>query len=471
MGQNLDCMTETRVSISKENSQRSPLDSAESPRQCAGLRQASWRVIPATIGDQPAILQLLVSVFHRPSPVDFHAQQEDPSYEPSDRLLIKSGRTIVAHLRVVHREMHFGNLNLPVGLITDVATLPEFRHQGCATALLAAAREALLRQGAVLGLLRTEVPRFYARRGWVVCGRHSYAVAGPREILSCLNQRETAWAQQAEFALDRTPRPSYGIRIWRQVELAALRRLYSENTQGSYGALVRSDAYWQWLVRRGGNEQIYVAIAGPDRCELDDRVSPIVAYAATREGRVLELMCSPEHPEAASQLLVRVCGEAIERDFHHVRLDSAPNNPLPATFLAAGGMHARHEVDKGLVFMANVYRPRRLLKLLAPTLIERVRAAEIRCPCQLGLLVNEEKYRLVVSRRQVQFMPGAVGRSYLRCTSYDIAQLLLGHLDIHEALSTGRLTASTGVAAELAAALFPRLPLWRPPWDELPASS
>ena len=80
MGQNLDCMTETRVSISKENSQRSPLDSAESPRQGAGLRQASWRVIPATIGDQPAILQLLVSVFHRPSPVDFHAQQEDPSY-------------------------------------------------------------------------------------------------------------------------------------------------------------------------------------------------------------------------------------------------------------------------------------------------------------------------------------------------------------------------------------------------------
>lgn len=468
MGQNLDDVNETRVSLRNENSQSSSVVSAvSSPRVVSP--QASWRVMPATAGDQPAILQLLVSVFHRPSPVDFHTQQEDPSYEPADRLLIKSGRTIVAHLRILHREMRFGNLILPVGLITDVATLPEFRHQGCATALMAAAREALSRQGAVLGLLRTEIPRFYARRGWVVCGRHSYAVAAPREILSCLHQRETESARQAEFALDRTPRPTYGIRVWRQVELAALRRLYADQTQSSFGALVRSDAYWQWLVRRGGNEQIYVAIAGPDRGELDDNVSPIVAYAATREGRILELMCAPEHPEAATQLLARVCGEAIERDFHHVRLDAAPNDRLPATFLSAGGIHARHEVDKGLVFMANVYRPRRLLKLLAPTLIDRLQEAEIRCPCQLGLLVNEEKYRLVVSRRQVQFEPGSAGRSYLRCTSYDIAQLLLGHLDIQDALASGRLTASTGVAAELAAALFPRLPLWRSPWDELPA--
>jgi predicted N-acetyltransferase YhbS len=455
--------------MSNKKSQESHLNYAASPRRNTASPQALWRVIPATAGDQPAIQQLLVSVFHRPSAAEFHAQLEDPTYEPSDRLLIKNGRVIVAHLRVLHREMHFDHLVLPVGLISDVATLPEFRHQGCATALLAAAREALLRQGAVLGLLRTELPRFYARRGWVVCGRHSYAVAGPREILSCLHEKETAWERQSEFALERPPRPTYSIRLWRQVELAALRRLYAENTQSACGALIRSDAYWQWLVRRGGNERIYVAIAGPDRVELDDNMSPIVAYAATREGRILELVCSPEHPEAATQLMARVCGEAIERDFHHVRLDAAPNDRLPATFLAAGGTHARHEVDKGQVFMANLFRPRRWLKLLGQTLTERARAAEIRCPCQLGLLVNEEKYRLVLSRRQVQFMPGAVGRSYLRCTPYDIAQMLLGHLDIHEALVTGRLTASTRVAAELAAALFPRLPLWRPPWDDVPA--
>jgi hypothetical protein len=45
--------------------------------------------------------------------------------------------------------------------------------------------------------------------------------------------------------------------------------------------------------------------------------------------------------------------------------------------------------------------------------------------------------------------------------------LLLGHLDIDEALADGRLRASTQVAAELGRVLFPRLPLWRPPLDEM----
>jgi hypothetical protein len=47
---------------------------------------------------------------------------------------------------------------------------------------------------------------------------------------------------------------------------------------------------------------------------------------------------------------------------------------------------------------------------------------------------------------------------------------LLGHLDVRESIASGRLAASTGVAEELAGALFPRVPLWRPPWDDLPAA-
>ncbi len=106
--------------------------------------------------------------------------------------------------------------------------------------------------------------------------------------------------------------------------------------RSAYGPLVRSEAYWQWLVRRGGNERVYVAIDGPDRFELDESLSPIVGYAATREGRIVEMMCSREHPEASIQLLARVCGDAIERDFHRVQLDGPPDAPLHALFLAAG---------------------------------------------------------------------------------------------------------------------------------------
>jgi len=46
---------------------------------------------------------------------------------------------------------------------------------------------------------------------------------------------------------------------------------------------------------------------------------------------------------------------------------------------------------------------------------------------------------------------------------------VLGHLDWHNAIDTGRLHASTALALKAARTLFPPLPLWRPPFDDLRA--
>ena len=52
----------------------------------------------------------------------------------------------------------------------------------------------------------------------------------------------------------------------------------------------------------------------------------------------------------------------------------------------------------------------------------------------------------------------------------DFTRLLLGQLDWEAALAEGRLECSTALAREAGRALFRSLPLWRPPWDDLPAS-
>ena len=118
--------------------------------------------------------------------------------------------------------------------------------------------------------MATDQPQFFTRRGWIVCGRHSYSAAAPREILSFFKQRESESIAGAETMLPVQGPERYNIRLWRHVELAALMRLYEENTGESFGSLVRSDAYWRWLVGRGGNQRIYVAIDGPDKFELDE---------------------------------------------------------------------------------------------------------------------------------------------------------------------------------------------------------
>jgi hypothetical protein len=319
-----------------------------------------------------------------------------------------------------------------------------------------------------LGLLSTDQPKFYVRRGWVVAGRHCYSAAAPRSILSHLKLRETQIHQRQSVLKKDVPR-RYNIRLWRHVELAALQRLYEERTEGGYGSFVRTPAYWRWLVGRGGQQRIYVAIDGPDKFELDELLTPIVGYAAMREGRIVELMNSPAHPEASVQLLSRACSDAIEKDFLHVRLDAPPTEPLHQSLIQAGGSYCCHEADQGMVFMANLFQPQRFLKSMGRDLDRRAKEAGLPRPCQLGLLVDGEKYRLSVSRVNVELIAGTVGRSYLKCSLYDLNQLLLGHIDVREAVNAGRLAVSTRVACEMANALFPRLPFWRPPWDELPA--
>ena len=51
----------------------------------------------------------------------------------------------------------------------------------------------------------------------------------------------------------------------------------------------------------------------------------------------------------------------------------------------------------------------------------------------------------------------------------ELVQILLGHLSVTDALEQGRLEASTRTAMEVASTIFPQLPVWRPPLDDLPA--
>ena len=233
--------------------------------------QQAFRVVPARAGDHHDIHALLVSILHHPNSSEFHAQLDDPHYEPSDRLLVKRNQQIVAHARISNREMHFAGSRMPISTLSDLVVLPEYRSEGCAAELVRAAEQLIVANGSRMAFLRTRQPEFFARHGWTIGVRHSYSIAGARDILSRLQQQETP--TQNPLAPNAVP---LNIRMWRHVELAALIRLYSQRVHNSFGPLARSDAYWQWLVSRRAYDSIYVAIEGPDKLELDDALTPII---------------------------------------------------------------------------------------------------------------------------------------------------------------------------------------------------
>ncbi len=412
----------------------------------------------AGAGDHAAIYQLLLSVFHAPSPDGFHAWLDDPFYEPRHRLLVKRGERIISHVHLTERVAYFGSLQIPVAGLAWLATLPEFRGCGYSGQLLEGADVAMRAGRALVGLLSTRQPHFFRHYGWAVCGRQSHARAGSRHLLAQLSAKGLPSAEQL-----------LNIRPWRQVELPALMRLYSRNQAQGYGGYERSEAYWRWLVSRKDFDQIYVALDGPDKFELDLAGAPIVGYAIVKEDRVLELMTDPDHGAAAEQLLARACSEAIERDYHSLALHAPPGDRLFDVFQSAGGALCQREVHHGEVFMAKLLDPLGFLRALCGELHARAERAKLVRPCGLGLLFDEEKLHLTATRRSVKLSRGKLGRSYLQLNLPEFTRLVLGHLDVSEAVASGRVRASTRHAVEVAEALFPRLPFWRSPWDDLAA--
>src|SRR5262249_58593195 len=134
----------------------------------------------AKTGDHPSIHGLLVSVFHGPSAAEFQAQLDEPGYEAADRVIVKDDNQIAAHLRLARQTIQVGSATLPAARFMDLATAPEYRSRGLATALLAAGERAAAERGILIGLTRTRAATLFARQGWSACGRHIFSSASPR---------------------------------------------------------------------------------------------------------------------------------------------------------------------------------------------------------------------------------------------------------------------------------------------------
>jgi hypothetical protein len=266
-------------------------------------------------------------------------------------------------------------------------------------------------------------------------------------------------------------KPTLGIRLWRHIEQEGLMRLYAQATEGMHGPLRRSEAYWHWLLCRRGYNQIYVAVESSPQAdgEGDAESETIVGYAVMHRGRIVELIAYQQREDVKAELLARACGDAIERDEHVVRFDGPPGDGLHEVFKQAGGVHRWREAEGEQVFMMKLVEPLRLLHRLTDVLHQRAREAEISRPFELGFDVQDRRACLVGRRRSVRLEGGRLARSYLTCSPQGATLLLLGHRDAASLLASGRCSASTKAAASLAETLFPCVPLWYPPLDDLPA--
>ncbi len=114
-----------------------------------------------------------------------------------------------------------------------------------------------------------------------------------------------------------------------------------------------------------------------------------------------------------------------------------------------------------------ILNPTLLLQRLCGEFCRRARHARLERPVELGILVEGQKYQIELSQQGATVASQRVGRSYLQLNVADFTRLVLGQLDWDRAVAEKRLAASTSLAQRVGRALFPRLPLWHPPLDEM----
>ncbi len=427
-------------------------------------RHASrFPLAPATAADPVAVRQFLGSIFPDPAGDQFSASVVSPGYRPRDRLLIKHQRRIVGHVLGKQRRIGFGSAQLPAVVLEGLGVLPEHRGEGLGYRLLEAAEKRAVEAGAVIGFLSTNVPDTFREKGWVSCGGPCRSQAGIHDLLAELSKRGFHHRMQTRF----------NIRPCRRMELSALARIYRENTAGLFGPWARDEKDWLWLAASRGYDEILVALDGPDPAPPGDYAARVIGYAVTYRDQIVEFFCSSRCPKVDVHLLTRACRDAIDRNHYAISFDGPAANRLHKLFRSVNGRREHTDntftAGRGRIRMAKVLNPMKLLRTAAGVLRRRLQAANCPLPLDLGLAIDNRKYRLEITPRECQVVARSIGRSYLTMNASDFTRLMLGRLDWRRADHRRCVEPSTQIALQARRILFPRLPLWWSSLEDLPA--
>lgn len=415
-------------------------------------------IVPAESSDHVGVYCFLNSLFGEPTQAEFRASIEDPNYQPADRLLVKKGLRIVAHAQVLNRACRLGRLRVPAAQLDGLATDPRLQGQGLGMRLLRAAESRMIRNGALVGWAPARAPRLFSRLGWADFGRHRWSCSDAHRLLGTLMEQG--------FRLP-SRRARLHVRPWLLWEVGSLARLYSQGMDGLIGPFQRSEAYWQWLVRRHAFEQLYVAIEGPELIDLDERKAPVVGYAATKGEQILELVTPHAKKGVADLLLARVCHDAVESGRRSVVLHAPEAEPLHEVFRKSGepGRDCVPHCAEGIV--ARVLRPHALMRLMKHVLQERAVKAGLPPAWELGFRVGRKRYLISLADSQVTIAAGKKAKHTVELSRADFTRMLLGRIHWNRALAEARVVPEGSEAAHLARSLFPTLPFWKPPLDDL----
>jgi GNAT superfamily N-acetyltransferase len=384
----------------------------------------------------PAVYELLSVCFPDARPNLFPRQTEhDSTYRRRHSRVVEVDGRVVAHLRIFDRRMWVRGARLRAAGIGSVATNPDYRRRGLASALLRDTIDFLWRDGYHLSFLGSEVaPLFYERLGWRVVREPSHGV------------------QAAEAAAVLAGSARLTIRPFEPSDLAEVARIHDEATRGRTGAVARSLHYWtdhmSWVDGDAGG----FLVAVDARQQLSGFVrSRSERWASTL--MVLDAHCRDGAGACMPPLLGALGRYAVEQGLKGIQASLPEGHPLGEAIAALPSAGVTTEVRYPL--MMRVIDLPGLLQALGPQIAESLGAMKTWVTlafdedgCRTYLRIGPDGARL--SRRPA----GEVVSVWAR----EAVLLLLGQRSVREVLAAGADPPSEEALSALEH-LLPREPL------------
>lgn len=433
-----------------------PATSAVAPAVAPAITQA---IMPGSAGDHLLVPELLKAAGVEFSEENFASRLDEPSYEPSDRRVVRIGGRVVAHAQAMHQMGWFGGALLPCGGLIDIAAMPEYRETELESQVLQATEELLRNSGAVVALCKTNRSELLTHAGWSRADCQGWSQVCVRDLLAHLSPQSKPSRRHAG------PK----VRVWSKVEIDALMPVYREASQNGWGAICRSEPYWRWLCCRHEDRVVLVA-CGRAKSKNAKTGETILAYAVIRGDHVVELRYRAGHELAGSLLLARVCQDAIEQDHHVLSLHTPATDPLHELLITAGGAW-QTSCDNQL--MVKLLNPEAWVEALALSWQSRLAKVEQRIPSvvkfrvgfRVGFHVGKQRYRLTISDTGPQLQSGVRTAKDVVCQPATFGALLLGCENPRSMIAQGKLDVRSEHIAQLLAILFPPVVYWQSPYD------
>jgi predicted N-acetyltransferase YhbS len=372
-----------------------------------------------TEADADEVLELLVTVFDDTERAWYEAGRLDPPYPESTGFVARAGRRIVSHVELLEMPLRYGEVVVPMGGISGVATLPEWRRQGLASALMQRLIAEMAARQMPLALLGTGSQAFYERLGWT-----EWQPPGRSIRWQELGQREHADAADQPANPRRSTR--YTVTPYAPTDLGEMMALHERYSAARPGTLLRPERYWQSVMVRWLEVTEYPGMR--NSVHVARRGGRLVAYcfAFTEEDDLYLSELAYDEAEAVAPLMqaaIAGIGEPAPR-----RLVAT----LPWDSAALEWMGERSEPVQPFGWMWRINDLAGLLRQIRPVLEQRLVSAA-------GPVVEAEAARLVLSsdrggvalevrRNGLRFepSPGPGALSRCRLAQNDLVTLILG---------------------------------------------